>query len=72
MPVCKGCGAEIKWIKTQEGKNMPVEAEPYRAYIKISVMGPDRWYLADCYQPHWTVCPDADKFRRKKRGSAND
>ena len=27
MPKCKGCQAEIIWIKTVNGKNMPYNAE---------------------------------------------
>ena len=26
--LCKGCGKPIRWIKTVEGKKMPVDAEP--------------------------------------------
>lgn len=25
---CKGCAAEIAWVKTRKGKNMPVDVEP--------------------------------------------
>ena len=25
---CKGCGAEIRWIKTTNGKAMPVDPDP--------------------------------------------
>ena len=28
MSVCKGCGAPIDWIRTTEGRNMPVDPEP--------------------------------------------
>ena len=28
MSVCKGCGAPIDWIKTTEGRNMPIDPEP--------------------------------------------
>ena len=28
MSKCKSCGAEIIWIKTKNGKNMPCDAKP--------------------------------------------
>lgn len=28
MSVCKGCGAPIDWIRTTEGRNMPIDPEP--------------------------------------------
>lgn len=28
MSVCRGCGAPIDWIKTTEGRNMPIDPEP--------------------------------------------
>ena len=28
MARCRGCGAEIEWIRTRAGKNMPVDPEP--------------------------------------------
>ena len=27
MSICKGCGAQIKWIRTIGGKKMPVDPE---------------------------------------------
>lgn len=28
MSICKGCGAPLEWIRTTEGRNMPVDPEP--------------------------------------------
>lgn len=28
MSICRGCGAQIEWIKTTAGRNMPVDLEP--------------------------------------------
>ena len=33
MAKCKGCGAEIDWILTRDGKNMPVNPEP--VYVAV-------------------------------------
>ena len=34
MPKCKGCGAEIIWIKTKDDKSMPCDPEqlPFRGH----------------------------------------
>lgn len=36
MNKCRGCGAQIEWIKTENGKSMPVNPE----YIEIDITGP--------------------------------
>lgn len=36
MAKCKGCGAEIEWVKTTNGTSMPVNPE----YIEIDIAGP--------------------------------
>ena len=50
---CKSCGANIVWVKTAAGKNMPIDAEtcPPGAtmYDKINM------------NPHWVSCPNADQ-----------
>lgn len=38
MSLCKGCGAPIEWIRTTEGRYMPVDPEP--VFI-IEGPGPD-------------------------------
>lgn len=35
MAICKGCGAEIEWVKTTGGQLMPVNIE----YIEIDPKG---------------------------------
>jgi hypothetical protein len=32
---CRGCGAEIEWVKTQNGASMPVNPE----YVEIDIAG---------------------------------
>ena len=34
---CRGCGAEVIWIKTAGGKTMPVDAEP--VWVKTETGG---------------------------------
>jgi len=64
MAVCKGCGAEIKWIKTATGKNTPVDAVSEKRYSFFPFT--DEWLLLDSYQSHWATCPNANQFRKGK------
>jgi len=77
MSQCKSCGAKIIWIKTaKNGKNMPLNAKPVdldRIHDDASLFNEggefakpgwadrdDNWHV-----PHWSTCPDADKFRKE-------
>jgi hypothetical protein len=62
MPVCKGCGANIVWIKTASGKSTPIDAKPERRYISIDY----NWVLMDTHISHFATCPKADSFRKSK------
>jgi hypothetical protein len=64
--ICKGCGAEIKWIKTGAGKHMPIDAVPVKVYVKLTILGEESWRFVEGFVPHWATCLDADKFRRKR------
>lgn len=79
MPICKKCGAEVRFIRMKSGKYMPVDAErkPYReggheVFItdggeKVRGGTPFGNEPVDGYgyTPHWATCPYADDFRRK-------
>lgn len=54
---CKGCGADIIFIKTIKGGKMP--CDPKKITI-ITGMG----IVYKGYQPHWDICPNADDFRK--------
>ena len=58
MPKCKGCGADILWIKTKKNKSTPVDAQE----ITIYVTGTQS--VVRGHQPHWATCPKADNFRK--------
>ena len=74
MSKCKGCGAEIIWIKTITGKNMPVDAKPEKRVLvykdlpegTISNFIPDYGTVVTVYTPHWASCPKAQDFKSKK------
>ena len=56
--ICKGCGAEIKWIEMESGKNMPVD-------IQLETIVTDNGKIVKGYKSHFATCPSAKKYRRK-------
>ena len=83
MAKCKGCGAEIIWIGTPGGKSIPCNPEEVTYWEKPKAKGkvvtPNGEVLS-CeftgdpnkatglgYISHWSTCPCAGQFRRKKR-----
>jgi hypothetical protein len=56
--VCRGCGVYIEWVKTKSGKNMPVDPELVTIITKEGE-------VVRGYIPHWSTCPEANKFRKK-------
>ena len=79
MARCKGCGAEITFIKTKRGKSMPVDEKPVPYYkgdkdkivtedgdvISCDFNGTE--FLGFGYVSHFVTCPKADKFRRRNK-----
>lgn len=79
MAKCKACGADIMWIGTANGKNMPVNAQkiPYKMNWKdgkYTLITPEgKLVKADLdlssddfgYESHFATCPAAETFRRK-------
>ena len=57
MPKCKGCQAEIIWIKTVNGKNMPCNAE------KTTIVTESGETIGG-HIPHGSTCPDFKKFKK--------
>ena len=79
MPKCKSCGQQILFMKTANGKMMPVNAKPVTYELdphgSFTLLGPGgvtergRLVVAGSrtgYVPHWVTCPDADKYRRRR------
>lgn len=76
---CRSCRAEIRWGKTQNGKNLPVDAAPARlGTVVLDVHGgvlhagvlvgaqlaAVRRSTRPLYEPHWVNCPDAKTWRK--------
>jgi hypothetical protein len=76
---CRGCGAPIRWLRTPNGKNMPVDAAPVEwaehltellvhesgIAVRVGACKPIEVVHGLFYRPHWASCPAADKFKRK-------
>jgi hypothetical protein len=57
--ICKGCGAEIYWILTTQGKRMIVDRR------RRTVITPEG-FTVQGYEPHWATCPEADRFKKRR------
>ena len=74
MSTCKGCGKEIKWVKTSTGKNMPLDPKPVKMIqVKdrpvmddVQVESIKTGYSIDVYMPHWATCEKADQFKKEQ------
>lgn len=74
MSKCKGCGAEIKWVKMISDNSMPVDKKPVKMIIigedlpegTVSNFQPNRGHMVSVYMPHWTTCPKAKDFKNKE------
>jgi hypothetical protein len=78
---CKGCGAEIVWIRTSGGKYMPCDPEPVVYWEKSGAPGkiitPNGEVISCVFEgdmnkatgigcvSHFSTCPEAGKFRNK-------
>ena len=62
---CRGCGASIEWWITPASKKMPMSV------IELDrqgdpVFGTTHLGSEFVRRPHWSDCPNADDFRKKK------
>lgn len=55
---CRSCGAQIVWMKTAAGKNMPVDAE--------TVEHGDEQFDSKRHVSHFSTCPNAAQHRSTK------
>lgn len=62
MSTCKGCGAKIVWGRTEDGKNIPLDAKApvYELLVEGTTLcrRAPRVFLVS----HFATCPDANKF----------
>jgi hypothetical protein len=63
---CQKCKAEIGWVITRNGKNMPVDAESL-SEVDIEILGrvgEKVEYRRGEHVCHFETCPNAKEFRR--------
>lgn len=58
MARCKGCNADIIWIKTTNDKIMPCNAE------KTTIVTTQGEIIIG-HVPHWVTCPKSQNFKEK-------
>jgi len=61
---CRSCNADIFWIE-YKGKKHPVNAKAILGFIKIHITG--KWVMEKSWISHFATCPDAQKWRNKKK-----
>lgn len=79
MAACRSCGAAIVWARTERGKKMPIDVEPYTGDDDRGLFvlrerdhsgGPlaiAAWGLDGTephYRSHFGTCPNASQHRR--------
>lgn len=73
MNLCKGCGAEILWLRTKDKKVMPCNPKALRVLIPTGETVLSNSELLPVYQvmsgyaSHFATCPKADELRRTRR-----
>lgn len=78
---CTACGAPLVWVVTVGGRRMPLDPDPHPAGNVVRVAGrtgPRARVLTGGEMPaqetawraHFTTCPNASEFRRRKAAAA--
>jgi hypothetical protein len=69
MSYCSSCGAEIEWVKTEYGKNQPLDPEP-SLLGNVEVRDDVAYYVRDAEREgrmlrisHFASCPNAKRHR---------
>jgi len=81
MAKCRSCGAEILWIRTTAGKQMPCNPigvkywaqpkakgkviTPNGEVISCVFEGEEKNATGIGYAPHWSTCKSANQHRKK-------
>ena len=64
--VCRECGEQIFFIRTQSGAKMPVNKDQvgYNLGGKDRIVTPNGEIIAVRYVPHWSTCSGANRARK--------
>ena len=60
---CRGCDADIVWMKTMRGKKIPVNVMPTEPEFRGPNAGETGFKYGE-HQAHFATCPVAGEFRR--------
>lgn len=71
---CQSCGAPIKWVVTEAGRNMPIDAEPSEKgnlllidrYVRFVKTREREDRDVPLYISHFATCPDARAWKRSR------
>jgi hypothetical protein len=67
---CRSCGAAILWVKTRNGKSMPLDAEPCPDGTLVPADdGRATSYTGPRYKSHFATCPNAMQLRKRKEST---
>ena len=65
MPFCKACNAEIVWLKTKNGKNIPVNVPKFEdGEIRHEAVTTAVEFNSEYMIAHFATCPKAKDFRK--------
>jgi hypothetical protein len=70
VATCKGCGKEIVWGVTPDGKRIPLDPKPPIYAVAQDVGGAlhlRRMPTGDVMVSHFATCPQANEFSASKR-----
>ncbi len=57
---CRSCGAKMIWMRTKAGNSMPVDWD-------VKFIDDTEYSKPAGHISHFSSCPHADRFRRKKK-----
>jgi hypothetical protein len=59
---CSGCGASLEWFYTKKNRLMPFSLKMHTMISEESMYAMPSMTR---YEPHFAVCPKAERFRKK-------
>ena len=71
---CKGCGADIAWVRMRTGGNMPVDFESIKVVVVRKELHSDEapGSMITAHNPHWATCPDAESFKKRSHDQTKE
>ena len=59
MPRCRPCSKPIKFIRTEKGRQMPVDIKPITVITSLGK-------TIRAFTPHWGNCEGGERFKKQK------